>query len=169
MLNFKERLYLTFFFLTTFVLILLDVQEDLDSGAAISHIYKEAFILIFMFLGFTILWIKYFKIRDISKSQKSDIISLKRDLSRFKERTEILSNGISENINNQMSEWKFTTSEKDVALLLLKGLSIKEIAEIRNSSEKTIKQHATNLYTKSNLSGRAELSAFFLEDILVLK
>lgn len=169
MLNLKERIFSTFFFLATFVLILADVYEDVNSGAELSHIYKELFILVFMFAGFILLWIKYFRIRHVFKAQKLDIQSLKKDLSHFKEMTENLSIGISESINQQMDAWHFTNSEKDVALLLLKGLAIKEIAEIRNSSEKTIKQHATNLYNKSNLSGRAELSAFFLEDILVLK
>lgn len=169
MLNFKERLYSTFFFLATFVLIFIDVYEDILSGAHFSHIYKETFILFFALLGFCLLWIKYFKIKDVFYKQNSDIILLKKDLEHYKDKTNELSVGISDNINQQMNSWKFTNSEKDIALLLLKGLTIKEIAEIRDCAEKTIKQHATNLYNKSNLSGRAELSAFFLEDILVLK
>jgi DNA-binding NarL/FixJ family response regulator len=43
---------------------------------------------------------------------------------------------------------------------------MKEIAEIRNTQEKTVRQQATTIYKKSELSGRQELAAFFLEDIL---
>ncbi len=57
--------------------------------------------------------------------------------------------------------------EQEVALLLLKGFSLQEIAHIYERSERTIRQHAGVVYQKSNLSGRAELSAFFLEDLLV--
>jgi len=33
--------------------------------------------------------------------------------------------------------------------------------------ERTVRQHAVAVYRKSGLSGRAELSAFFLEDLLL--
>jgi hypothetical protein len=38
----------------------------------------------------------------------------------------------------------------------------------RNTSEKTVRQQASAIYQKSNLSSRSELSAFFLEDLLVI-
>jgi hypothetical protein len=50
--------------------------------------------------------------------------------------------------------------------LLLKGLTHKEIAEARSTTETTIRQQALALYRKSGLRSRAELSAFFLEDLL---
>jgi len=34
-------------------------------------------------------------------------------------------------------------------------------------SERTVRQHAVAVYRKSGLAGRAELSAFFLEDLLL--
>nr|HMN69592.1 helix-turn-helix transcriptional regulator [Bdellovibrionales bacterium] len=66
----------------------------------------------------------------------------------------------------QLTSWKLTISEKEVAFLLLKGLSLKEIAEIRKTSEKTARAQSTAIYEKSGLSGRSELAAFFLEDLL---
>jgi DNA-binding NarL/FixJ family response regulator len=53
-----------------------------------------------------------------------------------------------------------------VALLLLKGLSLKEIAAVRATSERTIRAQARSVYSKAGLTGRASLSAFFLEDLL---
>lgn len=69
-------------------------------------------------------------------------------------------------IDQQFAVWLLSQSEKDVALLLIKGLSMKEIAGIRNTQEKTVRQQATTIYKKAGLSGRQELAAFFLEDIL---
>jgi DNA-binding NarL/FixJ family response regulator len=46
-------------------------------------------------------------------------------------------------------------------------LSHKEVAVVREASVLTIRQQARSVYTKSNLSGRAALSAFFLEDLLL--
>ena len=48
----------------------------------------------------------------------------------------------------------------------LKGLSLKEIAAARGTSEKTARVQSGAVYAKSGLAGRSELSAFFLEDLL---
>jgi DNA-binding NarL/FixJ family response regulator len=70
-------------------------------------------------------------------------------------------------IRRQFEVWHLTSAEQEVGLLLLKGLSHKEIGRLRRTSEATIRQQAASIYQKANLSGRAELSAFFLEDLLV--
>ena len=59
-----------------------------------------------------------------------------------------------------------TTSEKDVGWLLSKGLSLKEIAAIRETLEKTVRQQASSIYKKAGLSGRHAFSAWFIEDAL---
>ena len=75
--------------------------------------------------------------------------------------------GLSSAIDDQFERWGLTAAERDVALLMLKGLSHKEIAVVRDSSERTVRQQARAIYGKANLSGRAALSAFFLEDLLL--
>jgi DNA-binding NarL/FixJ family response regulator len=75
--------------------------------------------------------------------------------------------GLSKAIDQQLSKWNLSTAEKEVAFLLLKGMSLKEIAEIRNTAEKTARVQAIAIYSKAGLAGRSELSAFFLEDLLV--
>jgi hypothetical protein len=49
----------------------------------------------------------------------------------------------------------------------IQGLSHKEIAEIRETSERTVREQSRTLYRKSSLAGRSSLSAFFLEDLLL--
>lgn len=78
-----------------------------------------------------------------------------------------LLNGLSSAIDAQFDRWKLTNAEREIALLLLKGLSHKEVAVLRSTSERTIRQQSQSIYGKSNLSGRAALSAFFLEDLLL--
>ena len=51
--------------------------------------------------------------------------------------------------------------------MLLKGFSHKEIATLRQASERTIREQARAVYRKAGLSGRASLAAFFLEDLLL--
>jgi DNA-binding CsgD family transcriptional regulator len=75
--------------------------------------------------------------------------------------------GLSTAIDAQFERWQLTAAEREIALLMLKGLSHKEIAVVRNTQERTIRQQAQSIYSKANLSGRAALSAFFLEDLLL--
>lgn len=72
---------------------------------------------------------------------------------------------MAEAIDRQFDEWQLTPAERDVALLLLKGYSHKAIAGQSERSAQTVRTHAAAVYTKAGLSGRAQLSAFFLEDI----
>jgi DNA-binding CsgD family transcriptional regulator len=75
-------------------------------------------------------------------------------------------NGLGKAIDEQFSRWNLTEAEREVALLLLKGLSNKEIAAVRAASERTVREQARSIYSKAGLTGRAALSAFFLEDLL---
>ncbi|MDH3686689.1 MAG: LuxR C-terminal-related transcriptional regulator, partial [Myxococcales bacterium] len=75
--------------------------------------------------------------------------------------------GLGSAIDAQFDRWSLTPAEREVAMLLLKGLSHREIASLREASEATVRQQARSVYSKSDLSGRAALSAFFLEDLLL--
>jgi DNA-binding CsgD family transcriptional regulator len=74
--------------------------------------------------------------------------------------------GLGQAIQTQLQAWKLTDAECEVALLMLKGFSHKEIAALRGTSEATVRQQARSTYEKSGLKGRAPFCAFFLEDIL---
>jgi DNA-binding CsgD family transcriptional regulator len=108
------------------------------------------------------------------RRQHEEQITLMRDLEVARTegaqwRTDMreLLKGLSAAIDAQFDRWGLTPAEREVALLLLKGLSHKEVAVVREASVLTIRQQARSVYTKSNLSGRAALSAFFLEDLLL--
>ena len=75
--------------------------------------------------------------------------------------------GLGAAIDRQFDKWQLTPAERDVALLQLKGLRHKEIAELRKTSERTVRQQALGIYRKAGLSGRTDLAAFFLEDLLL--
>jgi DNA-binding CsgD family transcriptional regulator len=73
--------------------------------------------------------------------------------------------GLGAAIDAQFSAWGLTPSEREVALLVLKGHGHKEIAVRTGRSERTVRQHAGAAYEKAGLGGRAELAAFFLEGV----
>jgi DNA-binding CsgD family transcriptional regulator len=85
----------------------------------------------------------------------------------WRARTEQILRGLGDAIDEQLRAWRLTPAERETAIFLLKGCGHKEIAALQDKSERTVRQHAISVYRKSGLSGRAELSAFFLEDLLL--
>jgi DNA-binding NarL/FixJ family response regulator len=85
----------------------------------------------------------------------------------WREHAKALLQGLGSAIDQQFDRWNLTPAEKDVALLLLKGFSHKEVAQLRSRGERTVRQQALAVYRKSKLSGRASLAAYFLEDLLL--
>jgi DNA-binding CsgD family transcriptional regulator len=92
---------------------------------------------------------------------------LLKESTQWKENSKKYIEGLSHSIDEQLDHWGLTKSEKEIAFLLIKGFSLKEIAEFRQTTEKTTRGQATSIYAKSGLTGRSQLSAFFLEDLLV--
>lgn len=109
----------------------------------------------------------------VAHRQREEQLTLIHDLEiarvqgqRWRAESRALLNGLGEAIDAQFSRWNLTEAEREVALLLLKGLSLKEIAAIRVTTERTVRAQARSLYGKAGVTGRAALSAFFLEDLL---
>lgn len=75
--------------------------------------------------------------------------------------------GFSRAIDRQFDEWQLSRAEREVALLILKGEGHKQAAAKLGRSERTVRQHAVEVYRKAGLQGRAELAAFFLNDLML--
>lgn len=73
--------------------------------------------------------------------------------------------GLKAGLDTQFHEWDMTAAEREVGLLVLKGLSHKEIAALRATTEATVRQQAQSIYRKSSLPGKTAFSAYFLEDL----
>ena len=69
-------------------------------------------------------------------------------------------------VQAQFDRWGLTAAERDVAMLALKGLDVAEIARLRGAAQGTVRAQLTRIYSKSGLSGRAQLAAHFVEDLL---
>ena len=89
------------------------------------------------------------------------------DARRWNREAQEVLEGLGAAIDRQFDRWGLTPAEREVALLQLKGLRHKEIAALRRTSERTVRQQALVVYRKSGLNGRNDLAAFFLEDLLL--
>ena len=73
--------------------------------------------------------------------------------------------GIRVEMEKQFDQWEMTAAEQEVGMLMLKGLSHKEIAELRATAAATVRQQAQSIYQKSKLPSKTAFSAYFLEDL----
>ena len=96
-----------------------------------------------------------------------ELSQTRADAQRWSRETQDVLKGLGAAIDKQFDKWGLTPAERDIALLQLKGLRHKEIADLRNTSERTVRQQALSIYKKAGLSGRTDLAAFFLEDLLL--
>ncbi len=69
-------------------------------------------------------------------------------------------------IEESFDAWSLTPSERDVALLVVKGLSITEIAGVRQTKEGTIKAQCNAIYRKAGVSGRTQLLSLFIDELM---
>ena len=69
-------------------------------------------------------------------------------------------------IESHFDEWKLTASERDVATLMVKGLSISEIAGVRGSAEGTVKAHLNAIYRKADARNRAEVLSHIMDTLI---
>ncbi|WP_413876111.1 helix-turn-helix transcriptional regulator [Albidovulum sp.] len=93
------------------------------------------------------------------------LLRVSDEAERWRIRSRRLVQGLSEAITEQFAEWKLTPAEAEIAGLMLKGLSLRDISVLRHTSEATIRQQAQGIYRKSGLSNRSELAAYFLDDL----
>jgi DNA-binding CsgD family transcriptional regulator len=158
----------------TGIFTMIDIYTDVGEGASFGHLGGEAIIALFSLGGAVLLWMRIQGLKEEVTDQKeiaaqaeaARSIALEEAVKWRKEASNAI-RGLSDAIDSQLTKWKLTSAEKEVALLLLKGLSLKEIADVRGVSEKTARAQSFSLYAKSSLGGRAELSAFFLEDLML--
>ena len=75
--------------------------------------------------------------REDHEALAHDIELARRQGEQWRAESRLLLNGLGEAISQQFRRWSLTEAEREVALLLLKGLSSKEIAVMRGSSERT--------------------------------
>jgi len=144
----------------------IDLYTDLSHGATLAHIAKEAVIVVLSAIALA--WLL-----NSMRRQKEEIQWLKKEIEEAKhphrqadEYVLKTRRQVGEVIAQQFEEWGLTGSEKEVGMLLIKGLSLKEISMVRNTLEKTVRQQASAIYGKADMPGRHAFAAWFIEDLL---
>ena len=149
------------------MLIAVDLIEDPDSTPldVALNLLEEAPLFIIA-IGGVVLFQSLQRERKENHRILTDLEMAKREGQQWRKQVQGHLQGLGLAIRTQLLEWNLTAAEREVALLLLKGLSSKEIGTVRATSERTVREQARSVYLKAGLNGRASLSAYFLEDLL---
>ena len=144
-----------------------DVMYDYREGASMAHLLVELFIALVSFALITALTVGIWRQSRSNARLKAELASVSEEneqalppaLASARHELALV-------LKAQFESWNLTQTERKVAMLLLKGLSFKEIASVRDTMEKTVRQQASAIYKKANVSGRHTFSAWFIEDLL---
>src|SRR5512147_1562551 len=138
------------------VLAAVDLAGDVGASTSLRHLVIEGALFLFGLGGF--LWMAA-RFRALIAETRSLTVhaaelaqrlgASQREAERWRQEAGDLIAGLSEAIDRQLDRWGLSPAEKDVALLLLKGLSHKEIGGVRGVSEATVRQQARALYQKA--------------------
>jgi DNA-binding CsgD family transcriptional regulator len=163
----RQRLLLTLLLGAVAVGGAIDLRLDWPRDPGLLHVAFEATVLAVALGAIAWLWAGWVRARRSLAGVRAALETHRSERDAWRARAEALLRGLGAEIDAQLRRWGLTPAESEVALLLLKGFGHKEIAALLGRSERTVRQHAVAVYRKSGLAGRAELSAFFLEDLLL--
>lgn len=130
------------------------------------HVIYEISLLLFAMISSVVLWRGWQHANRSLKATQRMLAERAAERDAWRANAESALAGLGRAVDEQLVAWGLTPVEREVAMLLLKGQSHKQIAYATERSERTVRQHAVSIYQKSRLNGRAELAAFFLEDLM---
>lgn len=163
----RERFFIAGILCLVALLVSVDIFTDSTEGVVIWHLLTEGTIGVVAIAGVFYLLRGTVTLRHRLEKEIENFSAFKQEADAWRADSRKYIDGLARAIDQQLTKWNLSVAEKEVAFLLLKGLSLKEIAEVRNTTEKTARVQSMAIYAKAGISGRSELSAFFLEDLLL--
>ena len=147
------------------VLIAVDLISDYHAGHGPVHFVLELFAGWLAILGVGLFARHAWTMHKAADDLERDLRAQEREAQQWRQEARNALEGLGAAIDREFAKWSLTEAERDVALLLLKGLSHKEVATARHTSEGTVRQQSLAIYRKAGLTSRASLAAFFLEGL----
>ena len=138
----------------------VDMVADWFDRAPFYHFIVQTFVIMNTFVGLYWIWKKNLFLQNT-------VVTKRNKIGELSQKNKELAYGLSLAVDHQFEKWKLSAVEKEIGYLLLKGFSLKEISEYRKTAEITVRQQSARIYEKARISGRIELSAYFMEDFLI--
>lgn len=137
------------FFVFDFVREILGIPEEI-SGVDLE--YLEFFVVLVIVISMVITGRQVLRLRD-----KSALLE---------DKLKLASRAFGDILAQNFQQWALTASERDVALLAIKGFGISQIAHMRQTKDGTIKAQLNQIYKKAGVTGRPQLISHFVEELM---
>jgi DNA-binding CsgD family transcriptional regulator len=162
------RVFPTFggLFLVVALFVAGDLAADAAAGLGGLHMTLEAISLGVALLGAVVAARQLYCALRRADELQCDLLRTRADVHRWRREAEALLARLGMALDQQFDAWDLTDAEREISMLILKGLSYKEIASARGTAERTVRHQALGIFRKAGLAGRAEMAAFFLESML---
>ncbi len=144
-----------------------DLAMDQPRAWLSFHVVFETLMIAGALVMATTLWLSWWRSEHAAAALRVSLEARRAERDRWRASAQAALEGLAHAIDAQFDAWHLTRAEREVAMLLLKGFGHKQIAALTGRGERTVRQHAGVVYEKSGLGGRAELSAFFLRDLML--
>lgn len=134
-----------------------DVYERIIASSApslldLTHLFFEVFSAGALILAIRILVRQLNWLQERNTQQSESLRFLRGEMDRY--------------VHGKFDEWSLTSAERDIAMYMLKGLSIAEIAAARSTAEGTVKAQTSNIFRKTGVASRLELMSLFMDEFL---
>lgn len=94
-------------------------------------------------------------------------LTARREMKRARTAQRLTAGQFTDVVKEYFAKLGLTPAETDVAWLILKGMSISEIAKLRQTREGTVKTQGTAIYKKAGVNGKSQLMSLLVEDLLL--
>lgn len=145
----------------------VDLVLDAPPSWLSFHVFFELALIAAALITVTALWLGWRRSRRAIGELRAHLAQHQAEREAWRAGAQAALSGLGAAMDGQFAAWRLTPAEREVALALLKGHSHKVIAVDSGRSERTVRQHAAAVYAKAGLGNRAELAAFFLEDLML--
>ena len=137
--------------------VIFDVRQHLGGNVPYSteellHLLFEAFAVLVLVVSIKQMSEYTKHLQENSNGQQLSLYHLRQDFDDL--------------VQNKFEHWQLTQAEADVALLVLRGLTTEQIAELRGVAKGTIKVQAHNAMQNAGVGSRVELMSIFLEEFM---
>lgn len=153
--------YVTLFLIGSVIFFVFDVASDIyerviassaPSLLDLTHLFFEVFSALALILAIRILVRQLRWLQAHNTKQSESLRFLRGEMDSF--------------VHAKFDEWGLTSAERDIAMYMLKGLSITEIAAARSTAEGTVKAQTSNIFRKTGVASRMELMSLFMDEFL---
>ena len=144
-----------------------DLAMDKPATWLSFHVVFETLMIAGALVMAMTLWLGWWRSAHSAAALRESLEEQRLERDAWKASSQAALEGLGRAIDAQFRSWRLTATESEIALMLLKGYGHKEIAALTSRSERTVRQHAGVVYEKAGVAGRAELAAYFLNDLML--